>query len=131
MPWSLGILGDLLWTKVPESRPALAELMVDHIESAMAAGRELVPPLPGEVAPDVLWFPLLEPALDAYPAGRDRLAVLLSVVFDAYRADGPAHAGIRAALENYVFEYLAEPAYRRIVAEVHPDLSALVATATL
>ncbi|MFC0430720.1 hypothetical protein [Kutzneria buriramensis] len=77
--------------------------------------------------PKALWFPVLELALDRYPADRDRLAVQLSVVFEAYRADGPDQSAIRYALENYLFEFLVEPGYREIVAEAHPELSALVA----
>jgi hypothetical protein len=127
MPWSLGVLGDLLWTRLPETRPPLADLMVWHIESAVNANRELIPVLAGEMVPDALWLPVLRPTLDRFPADRERLAEQLSVVFEAYQAEGPDQDGIRYALHTSLFEHLMEPGYREIVAEVHPRLSALVA----
>ncbi|GAA3431975.1 hypothetical protein [Kutzneria kofuensis] len=112
--------------RLPETRQHLARLIVDEVEAALANGRELRPPLMGEVVPDALWFPALEPTLERYPADRERLSAQLQVVFEAYQADGPARDSIRYALENYVFEYLVEPGYREIVAEVHPLLSTVV-----
>ena len=127
MPWSLGVLGDLMWTRLPETRPLLADRLVRTIEDAVEYGRELIPLLAGEIVTEALWWPLLKPALEAYPADRERLTGLLSVVFDAHQADGPDQNGIRYALHVYVLEYLSDPGCREIVAELHPDLAALVA----
>lgn len=126
MPWSLGVLGDLLWTRLPETRPLLAELMIRQIEDAVEYDRELLPVQEGDMVPNALWHPVLKPALERFPADRDHLAEQLSVAFDAYQAEGPDRDAVRYALQVYLFEWLLEPAYIGIVTELHPDLAALV-----
>lgn len=37
MTWSLGLLGDLMWMRLPETRPFLAELITSELEHAMNA----------------------------------------------------------------------------------------------
>jgi hypothetical protein len=127
MALSLGVLGDLMWMRLPEARPHLAAVLANEIDVALGEGRELRQPLLPDLVPNALWFPVLKPTLDRYPDDRDRLAEQLQVVYEAYQDEGQLRAAVRANLADYVLEWLQDPRYREIVAEVHPELSALVA----
>ncbi|MEV6896491.1 hypothetical protein [Amycolatopsis sp. NPDC051372] len=127
MPWSLGMLGDLMWMRLPETRPILAEHIAREVEDAMDAGRELMM-LVGSIAPDALWYPVMEPTLEAYPHTRDRVAAQLMVVWEAYHAEHPDRDATQYALEQYVFINLQYPPYRGIVEEILPDLATLLAS---
>jgi hypothetical protein len=127
MQWSLGVLGDLMWLRLPETREAIAKLLVEEIESAVHNERELRPLTAGQFVLDALWWPAIEPAFERFPTDRSQLAVQLQVVFEAYGADGPNQDAIREAFESYVFGYLGRSPYREIVAELHPELATLVA----
>lgn len=124
---SLGVLGDLMWTRLPETRPYLADRLTREVEDALDAGRPLAL-LVGDLVPDALWHPVLRPTLDDHPRTRDGLAVQLAVVREAYLAEHPDQAATRYALVHYVFGYLWEPRYRAIVEEVDAALAALVAS---
>jgi hypothetical protein len=126
MRWSLGLLGDLMWSRLPETRQFIAEQLIREIEGALETGRGLLPVLVGSLVPDALWHPVMRPALDDYPASRDSVAEQLQVVYEAYLAEDPDQAATRYALVHYVFGWLQEPAYQRIVDELHPELAALI-----
>lgn len=96
MELSLGVLGDLMWLRLPETRPYLAKLIVDEIELAEAANRELWQLAPGDLVPDALWHPVLKPTLDRYPQDRDRLVDQLQVVFETYQDEGGRSGGVLA-----------------------------------
>lgn len=129
MELSLGVLGDLMWSRLPETRPLLARLIIDEVESAEAAGRELRQLEPGDLVPDALWLPVMRPTFQRYPADRGKLVDQLQVVFEAYQDDGPRRDPIRYFLWHYLLHHLQDPPYKEIVAELHPELAALVAQA--
>lgn len=125
MTWSLGVLGDLMWMRLPESRPFLAELITSEVAEAIEYGRGLML-LVGEIVPDALWHPVMRPALDDYPRTRDRVVAQLGMVREAYLADHPDRDATRGALQNYVLYNLQERRYLTIVEEVDPELAALI-----
>ncbi|MFI5611662.1 hypothetical protein [Amycolatopsis sp. NPDC051903] len=125
MSWSLGVLGDLMWMRLPETRPFLAERIAREVEDAMTTGGELVM-LVGSIVPDALWHPVMKPTLNNYPRTKDRVAAQLRVVLEAYRAEHPDRDATRYAIEQYVFIYLQDPPYRAIVEEVDPELASVV-----
>ncbi|MFC4856928.1 hypothetical protein [Actinophytocola glycyrrhizae] len=125
MSWSLGTLGDLMWMRLPETRPFLAERIARAVQDAIDQDDELIL-LVGPVAADALWHPVMRPALDSYPNTKDRVAAQFLVVGEAYLADHPDWDARRGALENYVFSNLQEPEYRHIVEEVDPALASLI-----
>lgn len=88
MTWSLGRLGDLMWMRLPEPRPFLAELITSELQHAMNARRELTL-LVGDVVTDALWHPVMRPTLDGYPRTRDQVAAQFQVVREGYLADRP------------------------------------------
>jgi hypothetical protein len=125
MPLSLGVLGDLMWTRLPETRPYLAEHITREVADALEEDRELML-LVGSLVPDALWHPVMAPTLDAYPRTRDRVAAQLAVVREAYLTDDQDQTATQSALESYVFDYLRYPPYREIVEQVDPALAALL-----
>ena len=126
MPLSLGFLGDLLWMRLPETRPFLAERIRRAVEDAIDSDRELWRLTPGEIAPDALWWPVLKPALEAYPASHGSLVRQLAVVREAYLAEGPEQEPIRYALDAYVFDWLRTPEHLSVVRTVDPELANLI-----
>jgi hypothetical protein len=126
MPWSLGLLGDMMWMRLPETRPFLAKLIESELEDAISAGRELMRPLLGCVVPDALWHPVMKPALKDFPRSRERLEEMCRVVLDAFQADPSDKDGVRYALVHYVLGWLDEPEYRVVIEEVNPELAELV-----
>lgn len=125
MTWSLGLLGDLMWMRLPETRPFLAERIARAVEDAIDQNDELILLL-GSIVPDALWHPVMRPTLDDYPRTKDRVAAQLRVVREAYLAEHPDQDATRGTLEDYVLYNLQEPEYRRIVEEVDPELASLM-----
>ncbi|MPZ81400.1 MAG: hypothetical protein GEV28_13750 [Actinophytocola sp.] len=125
MTWSLGLLGDLMWMRLPETRPFLAQRIARAVEDAIDQRRELWL-LVGDIVTGALWRPVMCPTLDDYPRTRDRVAAQLRVVREAYLADHPDQDATRYMLMHYVLYNLQEPEYRRIVEEVDPELASLM-----
>ncbi|QRP42709.1 hypothetical protein [Amycolatopsis sp. FDAARGOS 1241] len=107
MSWSLGVLGDLMWMRLPEARPILAEGIADEVENAMDAGRVLIL-LVGDLVTD-LWHRVMEPTLNNFPRTKERVAAQLRVVLEVYRAEHPDQDTTRYMIEQSVFIYLQEP----------------------
>lgn len=128
MPLSLGILGDLMWLQLPDSRVRLAKLIVNEVEAAVQSGLPLCV-LVGSIVTDVLWHPLIQPALDNYPETRMQVQVYLRVVREAYLRDESPTTGTRWALEEYVFDNLKYSPYREIVEEVDMELAEIIGSA--
>ena len=125
MELTLGYLGDLLWRRLPEAQPLLAELVVLEMDDAMAVGRELRPPTPLSIVSDVLWSPLLRRALEAHPRDRERLARYLAIVREAYVSED-SNKQVREALLIYVVDGLRSPEYLAIVEELDQDLFEII-----
>lgn len=122
MQWSIGFLGDFLWVNLPECRPFLAERIRAEVEDAIDLDRELQPVGPLDIAGDVLWYPLLQPALDAEPMDEERVARLLRVVREAFALEPPAWEDSRYGLRVYVLENLDVPEYISTVERLDPPL---------
>lgn len=119
------MLGDLMWMRLPETRPFLAERIASAVEDAIDQDDELML-LVGDIVTGALWHPVIRPTLAAYPRSRDRLAAQLRVVREAYLAEHPDQGATRGMLADYVFYNLQEPRYLAIVKEVDPELAALI-----
>ena len=126
MPWSLGLLGDYLWTHLEEARPHIAKLIHEEVGRAIDEGRLLHPLDPMVVAREVLRYDLLEPALNRYPAGADRLAEFLRAVRNAYQAEEEGWPYAREALSTFVLDWLTSPGRLAIVEELDPQLAVLI-----
>jgi len=125
MQWSLGLLGDMMWMRLPESRPFLARLIATEVETAIENDHELML-LPDMIVIDALRNPVLRPALDDFPRTKRHLAAILCVIREAYMMENLP--GARVTLENYVLEELQSPVYWPIVREVDPQLASLIET---
>jgi len=126
MELSLGHLGDLVWMRLPEARPLLAELMEREVQDAINIGRGLNLLDSSSIAADVLWSPLMSRALEEDPLDRPKVARYLAVVREAYVADRPEAEHTRYALRTYVLESLAATRYRSVVEELDNDLFEIV-----
>lgn len=122
MPLTLGYLPDLLWICVPEARPIIATWLCGEIVEAADVGRVLTPPSPGVTAVDLLWYPLMEPALNEKPIDQLKVARYFAVVRESYAAEGTEREQVRQGLIDYVLEFLADPRYREIVRTIDPGL---------
>ena len=124
MQWSLGPLGDLMWLRLPETRPFLAQQLISTIETALRNEWDLYL-LPVDIVVECLWQPVMIPALEEFPRSKDRLGAQLEVVRDAYTANH-RDAGTNDTLVDYVFYNLREPKYWKIVKEVDPETASLI-----
>lgn len=125
MQWSLGLLGDLMWMRLPETRPFIAQLLVSTVETAMSHDWELFL-LPGDIVVDALWRPVMLPALDDFPRSHDRLFAQLQVVREAYTTVYPGQDATNEMLEHYVLDNLRAPEYWQIVQRVDPEIELLI-----
>lgn len=126
MQWSIGVLGDFVWMNLPEARPFLAERIAAEVEDAIDHDRELQPVQPMDTARDVLWYPLIQPALDAEPMDEEWVARLLRVVREAWELEPPPWEDTRYGLRVYVLENLDVPDYLPIVERLDPALHAVI-----
>ncbi|MGW6933591.1 hypothetical protein ACWGE0_26285 [Lentzea sp. NPDC054927] len=126
MQWSIGLLGDFLWMNLPESRPFFAERIAAEVEEAIELDRELQPLQPMDTARDVLWYPLIQPALDADPMDEEWVSRLLRVVREAWELEPPPWEDTRYGLRVYVLENLDVPDYLPIVERLDPALHAAI-----
>ena len=128
MQWSIGLLGDFVWMNLPESRPFFAGRIAAEVEEAIDHDRELQPIQPMDTARDVLWYPLIQPALDAEPMDEEWVARLLRVVREAWELEPPPWEDTRYGLRVYVLENLDVPDYLPIVERLDPALCAAIRT---
>jgi hypothetical protein len=126
MELSLGYLGDLVWMRLPEARPLLADRIEREVQDAINIGRGLNHLSASGIAADVLWSPLMRRALEEDPLDRAAVARYLAVVREAYVADRPDAEHLRYALRTYVLESLAEARYRAVVEELDDELFKIV-----
>ncbi|MFS8104479.1 hypothetical protein LFM09_45970 [Lentzea alba] len=126
MRWSIGLLGDFVWMSLPESRPFFAERIMAEVEEAIDHDRELQPIQPMDTARDVLWYPLIQPALDARPMDEQWVARLLRVVREAWELEPPPWEDTRYGLRVYVLENLDVPDYLPVVERLDPALYAAI-----
>lgn len=125
MRMSLGYLGDLVWLRLPEARPFLAERVVRELEDAITADREPRHVTALSIASDVLWSPLLRRTLDASPLDRELVARCLAVVREAYVSES-SNDEVREALLVYVFDGLGSSEYRPVVEEIDREFFEVV-----
>ncbi len=126
MQWSTGFLGDFLWMTLPECRPIFADRIKAELEDAIDLGRELQPIGPLDIACDVLWYPLVRPALNADPMDEEWVTRLLRVVREAFELEPPPWEDTRYGLRVYVLENLDVPEYIATVKRLDPALFALI-----
>ncbi|MEU4740443.1 hypothetical protein AB0G02_08210 [Actinosynnema sp. NPDC023658] len=126
MQWSVGFLADFLWMALPECRPFLAERIRAEVEDAIDLDRELQPLGPLDIAGDVLWYPLIQPALDADPMDEERVARLLRAVREAFALEPPAWEDSRYGLRVGVLENLDVPQYISTVERIDPALFVMI-----
>lgn len=125
MGWSIGLLGDLLWRYVPESREALAEKYREELENAIYANRELSRVSTREIASECFWGALLQPAFESFPDSRKALVRYLHVLRIGWTVvNYPGDMGeTKDALHKYVFEWIApNETYIGALRGVDPDL---------
>ncbi|NUT53781.1 MAG: hypothetical protein HOV94_41800 [Saccharothrix sp.] len=122
---SLGFLGDLVWRRLPEARPLVAERVVREMDDAMTVGRGIRRPTALSIVSDVLWSPLLRRALDASPIDRTLLARYLAVVREAYLSEA-SNDEVREALLIYVLDGLGSPEYLPVVEDVDRELFEII-----
>lgn len=125
MEMSLGYLGDLVWLRLPEARPFLADRVVRELEDAITVGRELRRLTALSIASDVLWSPLLRRTLDSAPLDRDLVARCLALVREAYVSES-SNDEVRDALLSYVLDGLGSPEYRPVVEEIDEEFFEVV-----
>ncbi|NKE61039.1 hypothetical protein FXN61_31355 [Lentzea sp. PSKA42] len=126
MSWSLGLLGDFLWRNLPECRPFFAERLKHEIDEAIEQDRELHAVWPLEIACDVLWYPLIRPALDADPMDEELVARLLRIVREAWALEPPPWEDTRYGLRVYVLENLDVPEHISVVERLDPVLHQVI-----
>lgn len=125
MSWSLGLLGDLLWRLVPESRSLLAEQIERELEAAIDSNRELISVSTRTIASECFWHPFFQPALDGYPGKNSELIRYFCVLHICWtNLEYPGDMGnSKDALNKYVFEWIATTKkYLDIVQSVGGDL---------
>lgn len=122
----LPYLAECMWRQIPESRPLLRRRQAAAEEEAIEYGQRVISDTPGLVAADILWHPLIQPALKGYPETHDRLAQYLHFVLDMYERKKAVQVadGTSEALHFYVLEPLSQ--YKPIVQELVPGLLAVM-----
>jgi len=125
MELSLGYLGDLVWLRLPEARPLVADQVARELDDAMAMGRELRHPTALNIVSDVLWTPLLRRLLESSPLDRELLARCLAVIREAYTSE-ESNDEVRDALLVYVMDGLRAPDYLSIVEDVDRELFEII-----
>lgn len=122
MDWSLGLLGDLMWMRLPESRPFIYAAAREEFERAIERDDELMPISIGDLADEVFWFELLKPAIDAYPASDAdvrRYCEFLRLVLDM---EGDPGATLRHVFHPVIRWITDVNQHKQVVSAVDPAL---------
>lgn len=134
MPWSLGVVGDLLWNVFPQLRTAIRDLIVEHIERAISNG-DAVPVYYGEDIPsdDQLSLPesydyithIVRPAVLNSVANGSAATELVYLLCRYIRLlltfDGQAASTARMYAEE-IIEDIGTPQGEMAIASVDPEL---------
>lgn len=126
MQWSLGVLADLLWLLLPESRSALIGLVHGELDEAAEYDRELQWLRTFPVAREAFWEPLFEPALREFPASRSTVGRYCEFVRVAWKLEDRDRDALREVLADVVLDELTGSPYEAIIESVDPELYALV-----
>jgi hypothetical protein len=100
--WSLGVFGDLLWDTLPDLRPAIAELVCEHVRFAAAAGEPIEPPAVNDLMNHVIGPLLDDLERGSEPAGS--AAALGRFIRRLLSYDGPDVAVVGQDLDLYLME---------------------------
>jgi hypothetical protein len=135
MPWSLGIIGDLLWNVFPQLRPAVRDLILRHVDRTIISGKDpqvrygtvgpsddqLQLPLSHEFLTDILRPAVLDSIADG-TAAPELVRQLSKYMRLALSYDGPEAPLVVQDVEYYIIESIGTPAGIATIERHDPEL---------
>jgi len=119
--WSLGVLGDQVWLRFPELRPAIRDLIFAEVQRCLDIEAALRPPAIADIAAQVLTPELVVP-IENGTAPPDLLPRLTQTIRATLAYDGPDSSWAHEELALYLLENLATDVSLAKLAAADPQL---------